>query len=565
MGMHVHLKNTRDGDPRRHPRRPASILQDGVVARRAIWSSSPRASDRMSSSRSAPGWRSIAASSSATTWRAVRRRTSTPSASAPSTAGASTGWWRRCGNRCSVLADRLTGRKPGRLVPGIDHLDEVEGGRRRSRRDGRQGAGRRRRRGGQLCGAVARRLQEADRPRQPPGRRHRHGRRRDRARSDPGVSRVHGRWRTAGLELLFPTVERDQQPPAPDRIPDTAQICDCNAVTRRQIVEAVLGGARTLQAVSDLTRACTGCGSCRPQVQAIVEFACQGAPLVEVMAAGAGRRAAGGDADRRRRRRHPQQDRALQEGKGRPRHPRRCAADRAVGMGGDRRGRPRAAEVGGRVLPPSDAGPFHDAPADVRTASATPRRCARSRRSAGSSAPGSPTSRRGSSCSCAGSGSSSVPEIWDRLDAVGPGVAPDRHGQHPQRRRLPRRRPDAARAVRRLADRARVHRHASCATRRSPTCRGSSTSASPGAPNTARMPSRRTCRSYPRPRASTAATSAASTCWSAARSDRADSRPPDRSTCSCARRRRSPSVRRSRSSSAITDRGRRATAPGWRF
>ena len=86
-------------------------------------------------------------------------------------------------------------------------------------------------------------------------------------------------------QLLFPAVERDQQPPAPDRIPDTAQICDCNAVTKAEIVEAVLTGARTLQAVSDLTRACTGCGSCRPQVQAIVEFACQGATLLEVIEA----------------------------------------------------------------------------------------------------------------------------------------------------------------------------------------------------------------------------------------------------------------------------------------
>ena len=85
-------------------------------------------------------------------------------------------------------------------------------------------------------------------------------------------------------QLLFPAVvESDQMPPAPDRIPDTAQICDCNAVTKAEIVEAVLGGARTLQAVSDRTRACTGCGSCRPQVQAILEFASQGAPLVEVL------------------------------------------------------------------------------------------------------------------------------------------------------------------------------------------------------------------------------------------------------------------------------------------
>jgi NAD(P)H-dependent nitrite reductase large subunit len=86
------------------------------------------------------------------------------------------------------------------------------------------------------------------------------------------------------VQLLFPAVGHDPTPPSPDRIPDTAQICDCNAVTKADIVEAVLNGARSLQAVSDRTRACTGCGSCRPEVQAIVEVACQGAPPREVVA-----------------------------------------------------------------------------------------------------------------------------------------------------------------------------------------------------------------------------------------------------------------------------------------
>ena len=74
--------------------------------------------------------------------------------------------------------------------------------------------------------------------------------------------------------LLFPVAsERAAAPPVPDQIPDSAQICDCNAVTKADIVEAVLSGARTLSAISDATRACTGCGTCRPQVQAILDFA----------------------------------------------------------------------------------------------------------------------------------------------------------------------------------------------------------------------------------------------------------------------------------------------------
>ena len=84
--------------------------------------------------------------------------------------------------------------------------------------------------------------------------------------------------------LLFPVTGNDPAPLAADRVPDAAQICDCNAVTKAEIVEAVLSGARSLQAVIDLTRACTGCGSCRPQVQAIVELACQEALPAEVVA-----------------------------------------------------------------------------------------------------------------------------------------------------------------------------------------------------------------------------------------------------------------------------------------
>src|SRR5687768_9659247 len=58
--------------------------------------------------------------------------------------------------------------------------------------------------------------------------------------------------------------------------PDAARICDCNDVSKAQIIEAVLSGARSVQAVCDATRASTGCGSCRPEVEAIVALACQG-------------------------------------------------------------------------------------------------------------------------------------------------------------------------------------------------------------------------------------------------------------------------------------------------
>jgi NAD(P)H-dependent nitrite reductase large subunit len=65
-------------------------------------------------------------------------------------------------------------------------------------------------------------------------------------------------------------------PDAAATTPDTARICDCNDVSKAQLVEAVLSGARSVQAVCDATRASTGCGSCRPEVEAIVALACQG-------------------------------------------------------------------------------------------------------------------------------------------------------------------------------------------------------------------------------------------------------------------------------------------------
>ena len=59
-------------------------------------------------------------------------------------------------------------------------------------------------------------------------------------------------------ELLFRSV--DYAPAASDLIPDTAQICNCNAVSKAQIIESVLAGARSLSAVCAATRAGTGCG-----------------------------------------------------------------------------------------------------------------------------------------------------------------------------------------------------------------------------------------------------------------------------------------------------------------
>ena len=72
---------------------------------------------------------------------------------------------------------------------------------------------------------------------------------------------------------LQPALARSLHPrPALDA---SARICDCNGITRTRIVEAVLNGARSLQAVCDATKAGTGCGTCRPEVQTLIDATCR--------------------------------------------------------------------------------------------------------------------------------------------------------------------------------------------------------------------------------------------------------------------------------------------------
>lgn len=71
-------------------------------------------------------------------------------------------------------------------------------------------------------------------------------------------------------DLLFPQFG-DAVPSSVDQMPDHARICDCNAVSKAQLVEAVLAGATSLRSVCERTRAGTGCGSCRPEVQRVID------------------------------------------------------------------------------------------------------------------------------------------------------------------------------------------------------------------------------------------------------------------------------------------------------
>ncbi len=75
--------------------------------------------------------------------------------------------------------------------------------------------------------------------------------------------------------LLFPQSAEANAAGVED-LPDSAQICNCNGVSKGKIVSAVKGGARSFKALCDATRAGTGCGSCKLQVQAILESASDG-------------------------------------------------------------------------------------------------------------------------------------------------------------------------------------------------------------------------------------------------------------------------------------------------
>ena len=61
-------------------------------------------------------------------------------------------------------------------------------------------------------------------------------------------------------------------------LPASAQICNCNGITKGKIIRACQDGKDTLAAICASTRAGTGCGACKPQIQAILKFASQQPP-----------------------------------------------------------------------------------------------------------------------------------------------------------------------------------------------------------------------------------------------------------------------------------------------
>ena len=76
-------------------------------------------------------------------------------------------------------------------------------------------------------------------------------------------------------ELLFdlggPAAEA-----SPAEMADDEQVCNCNGVSKGAICGAVQSGCKTVSGVMDKTRAGKGCGTCKPLVQRIVEWAAGG-------------------------------------------------------------------------------------------------------------------------------------------------------------------------------------------------------------------------------------------------------------------------------------------------
>jgi nitrite reductase (NADH) large subunit len=55
-----------------------------------------------------------------------------------------------------------------------------------------------------------------------------------------------------------------------DSLPDSAQVCSCNAVTKGALRSAIAGGAHDVPALKSCTRAGTSCGSCVPMLKTLL-------------------------------------------------------------------------------------------------------------------------------------------------------------------------------------------------------------------------------------------------------------------------------------------------------
>jgi len=54
------------------------------------------------------------------------------------------------------------------------------------------------------------------------------------------------------------------------------KVCLCKSVSKQQLIESIRRGNHTLEAIAADTLATTGCGTCKPQVQKILEETLKG-------------------------------------------------------------------------------------------------------------------------------------------------------------------------------------------------------------------------------------------------------------------------------------------------
>jgi nitrite reductase (NADH) large subunit len=93
------------------------------------------------------------------------------------------------------------------------------------------------------------------------------------AAAAPGVLQAFDRGLAAPenrAELLFPSLG-EARPPGPLELPPETRLCKCNGVSKGRILEALHDGHRTIDAICRATRAGTGCGSCRRDVQRLMD------------------------------------------------------------------------------------------------------------------------------------------------------------------------------------------------------------------------------------------------------------------------------------------------------
>jgi nitrite reductase (NADH) large subunit len=74
--------------------------------------------------------------------------------------------------------------------------------------------------------------------------------------------------------LMFPPVDAGidgQQPTGLAALPDSAQICSCNNVSKRDLCAAIAGGARTIGVIKQRTKAASSCGGCASLVTQVLK------------------------------------------------------------------------------------------------------------------------------------------------------------------------------------------------------------------------------------------------------------------------------------------------------